>query len=113
MRTVFVGFVIVVIGLLMLCALFMAIKTRKVHIKGLNDAKYIAAMVYVACFCATVHLILTATLKSYVNTFPAVLMGFSMISATTILGLVFIPKESSVACGPSEYNIMVHTVLLS
>ena len=76
----------------------MAIKTRKVHIKGLNDAKYIAAIVYVSCSSAVVHLILNTTLRSYVNTFPAVLMGLSMIFAITILGLVFIPKVRSSVC---------------
>ena len=76
----------------MVIALLMAIKTRKVHIKGLNDAKYIIAIVYVSSIGSMAHIILNFTLRSRVDTFPAALTGSFMLLITVVLCLVFIPK---------------------
>ena len=70
----------------------MAIKTRKVHIKGLNDAKYITAIVYVTSLGSIIHIVFTFTLKTRVDTFPAALTGCFMLVITVTLGLVFVPK---------------------
>ena len=70
----------------------MAIKTRKVHIKGLNDAKYIIAIVYVSSIGSIIHIILNFTLRTRVDTFPAALTGSFMLLMTVTLGLVFVPK---------------------
>ena len=72
----------------------MAFKTRKIHIKGLNDAKYIAAIVYASTLAKIAIIIITSTLRSHVNTYPAVLNAVYILLETIILTLVFIPKVS-------------------
>ena len=91
-RTLFSGLVVGVIGLFLLCALFMAFKTRKVQIKGLNDAKYITAIVYIASLVEVISIIIIVSLRSHVNIFPASLSGVFMIVATFVLIIVFLPK---------------------
>ena len=67
----------------------------KVKIKGLNDAKYIAAATSVTSIVLTVILLTTYTLKSFVNAFPALICIGLFIGTTSILGLVFVPKVRS------------------
>ena len=62
--------------------------------KGLNDSKYIAAIIYVTSICLVVVFISFATLDGMVNTLAAIYsLGF-WCAATTILLLVFVPKVS-------------------
>ena len=64
----------------------------KVKIKGLNDAKYIAAATSVTSIVLTVILLTTYILESYVNVFPALICTGLFIGTTSILGLIFVPK---------------------
>ena len=91
-RNLFCGIIIGVLGLFLTCALFMAFKTRKVKIKGLNDAKYITAIVYFSTLNEVLVVIVIATLRSHVNLFPVALTGIFMIVATFALVAVFLPK---------------------
>ena len=91
-RIIFSGVIFGFVCILMACALFMAIKTRKVHIKELNDAKYITAIVYVTSLGSMIHIVCTFTLRTRVDTFPAALTGIFMLLITVVLGLVFVPK---------------------
>ncbi len=90
-RTVTLTILYGTIAVLQVCALFMAVKTRKVQIKGLNDAKYIAAIVYLASLGSLIQLIGIFTLRNRVNTFPAVVVTSAML-VMIMQGLVFIPK---------------------
>ena len=81
-------------GLLTIFALFLAFRTRKIKIKGLDDSKYIAASIYVTSIVLAVIVVSTYTLRDYVNTYPAV-VGIGLLLGTTfILGLVFVPRVS-------------------
>ena len=92
LRTVTTAIIYGTIAILQICALFMAVKTRKVQIKGLNDAKHIAAIVYLASLVSLIQLIATFTLRNRVNTYPVV-VATSVVLVTMIMqGLVFIPK---------------------
>ena len=91
-RNLFSGIIIGVIGLSLVCALFMAFKTRKVHIKGLNDAKYITAIVYFSTLSEVLVAIAFAALRTYVNIFPVVVTGIFMITATFTLVAIFLPQ---------------------
>ena len=77
---------------LQIIALVLAFSIRKVKVKGLNDAKYIAAAVYVTSIVLAVILISTYTLTEFVNGFVAVVCTGNFIGTTFILGLVFVPK---------------------
>ena len=81
-------------GLLTIFALFLAFRTRKIKIKGLDDSKYIAASIYVTSIVLAVIVVSTYTLRDYVNAYPAV-VGIGLLLGTTfILGLVFVPRVS-------------------
>ncbi|XP_064388319.1 gamma-aminobutyric acid type B receptor subunit 1-like isoform X2 [Halichondria panicea] len=93
LRTITISIIFGIIAILLCCALFMAVKTRKVQIKGLNDAKYIAAIVYISSFQFLIHIIVTFTLGNKVDTFPAVLTMFVLLGTMALQGLLFIPKK--------------------
>lgn len=77
---------------LQICALYLAFRTRKVKVKGLNDAKYVATMVYVVTLVVIVTLVSTFALTEYVNVYAIVYCVGLAISGSLILGLTFIPK---------------------
>ena len=78
--------------ILQVIALVLAFSTRKVKVKGIDDAKYVAAAIYVTSIVLTVIIVATYTLKEFVNAFPALFCTGFVIGTTVILGLVFIPK---------------------
>lgn len=73
--------------------MFLAFRTRKVKMKGLDDSKFIIAATY-----ATNIFTITGTAGSlsayggFFNVFIALLGGNLFISTTTVLSLIFIPK---------------------
>ena len=73
-------------------ALYFAFQTRKVKVKGLNDAKYIAVMVYVVTIVLVTTLVSNIALTDYVNIHTVVYCVGLAISGSVILGLTFIPK---------------------
>ena len=77
---------------LQIIALVLAFSIRKVKVKGLNDAKYIAAAVYVTSIVLAVIMISNYTLTEFVNGFVAVVCTGNFIGTSFILGLVFVPK---------------------
>ena len=64
----------------------------KVKIKGLNDAKYIAAATSATSIVLAVIIFTTYTLRNFVNVFSALICTGLFIGTTSILGLVFVPK---------------------
>ena len=79
-------------ALLQIVAILFAFSTRKVKVKGLDDAKYIVTAVYVTSIVTAVIIVATYTLYDYSNALSAVLCSGIFIGATIILLLVFIPK---------------------
>ena len=67
-------------------------------IKGLDDAKYIATMVYVVTLVIIVVLVTTFALTDYVNIYVVVYSIGLTICACLILGLTFIPKVNKLYC---------------
>lgn len=84
----------VYLGILQVFALYLAFQIRKVKVKGLDDAKYTAAVVFINTILV-ILVFATNTIFSvvdYINT-AALMYGTAVwISATTVLGLMFIPK---------------------
>ena len=81
-------------ALLQVIAILFAFSTRKVKVKGLDDAKYIAIAVYITSIVTVVIIVGTYTLYDYRNTFPLVICSGIFVGTTAILMLVFIPKVS-------------------
>ena len=82
-------------GILQAVSLLFAFQIRKVKVKGLNDAKYIAGAVYVTSVILAVIIVSTYSLVDYVNVYPVVFGLGLLVGATAILVLVFVPKASS------------------
>jgi len=79
---------------LQIIALVLAFATRKVTVKGLDDAKYIAAAIYVTSIVLAIIIVSNYTLKGFVNGFATVFCTGFLIGNTSILVLVFVPKVS-------------------
>ena len=79
-------------AILQICALYFAFQTRKVKVKGLNDAKYIAMIVYIVGILVLMNLITTFTLSTYVTVYATIYNTSLWLSSTAVLGLSFIPK---------------------
>ena len=70
----------------------LAFTTRKVKVKGLDDAKYIAAATYVTSIAWSVTIVSTYSLNEFVNGFAALFCTGLFIGTTFILALIFVPK---------------------
>ena len=79
-------------ALLQIVAIFLAFGTRKVTIEGLNDAKYIAGIIYVTSIVLAVLIVSFVTLDVYLNALAAMYSTGFTVLATLIMGFVFIPK---------------------
>ena len=82
-------------GILQLLALLLAFRTRKIKVKGLDDAKSIIAAVYVSTLGLVLLAISTYFLKDeYVNGY-VVVRGVSVVVITSIMvALLFVPIVS-------------------
>lgn len=75
-----------------LIAVILAFKTRKVEIEILNDAKYIALIIYVTSIIVVIMIVCAILLSNFLNADGAVFGGLIYIFITTVLSIVFIPK---------------------
>lgn len=78
-------------ALLQTMALVFAMSIRKVHIKGLNDAVYVIAAIYVTSIVTAVIVVSTYTLTEFIDVYATVFCLCFFVGTTVILGLVFIP----------------------
>ena len=72
-----------------------AFSIRKVKIKGLNDTKYIVAIVYVTSLTTALIILSVYIVQARINSFAALFSTGIFIGASTTIGLVFVPKVSS------------------
>ena len=91
-RNIFLGVLYGYKMVLQIIALVLAFSIRKVKVKGLNDATYIAAAVYVTSIVLAVIIISDYSLSEFVNVHAAVDCTGDFIGTTVVLGLVFVPK---------------------
>ena len=81
--------------MLQFIALVLALLTRKVKVKGLDDAKYIAAMVYVIFVAIVVLAVCYFTIRDrLMNTYIVLFSTVIATTSTCILALVFVPTVS-------------------
>ena len=75
-------------------ALICAFSIRKIKIKGLDDAKYIAFSVYITSLVTAIVIVITYTLDDYINFYASIFCAGFFIGTTLILGLVMVPPVS-------------------
>ena len=90
-RDVFLGVLYGYKMLLQIIALVLAFSIRKVKVKGLDDAKYIGATIYVTSIVLAVIIVATYSLRDIINGFAALFSTGFIIGTTVILVLVFLP----------------------
>ena len=109
-------------ALLHAATVVMALKTRKVRVKGLDDYREIVLATYVSSFVLVIILVFTYTVADQINLFT-VLTSFSLfVGATVIMVLVFVPKVTISSCccfvaccscvADDEKDVVVVVVLL-
>ncbi len=94
LQDIFLGVLYGYKALLQVIALILTFTTRKVKVKGLNDAIYIAAAIYVTSLLWAVVIVSTYSLGEYLNVFTVVFCLGLFVGTSVILALVFIPKVS-------------------
>ena len=77
-------------------ALVLAIRTRKVKIKGLNDSKEIMAIIYMVSIVDVELILVTILLGDYNNIRIIFFSGGIIFGTTMTLALVFVPKVTRI-----------------
>ena len=93
-RNIFLGVLYGYKMVLQAIALLLAFSIRRVKVKGLNDAKYVAAAVYVTSVVLAVLIVASFSLRSFINAFASLFSVGLLVGTTVILMLVFIPLVS-------------------
>ena len=91
-RDIFLGILYGYKALLQIIAMIFAFSIRKVKVKGLNDTKFIVAIVYVTSIATATIIVAAYTLNTRINGYAALFSSAIVIGTTTTLGLVFVPK---------------------
>lgn len=95
----------VYLGFLQLIGLILALRTRKVKVKVLNDAKYIITLVYVSSIVLVIIAIVRFTLESMMHVSEVFYSGGLLLATTVFLSLTFVPKMISLYRDPQGENI--------
>ena len=74
--------------------ILLAFQTRKVKIKGLNDSKVVAIIIYISSIVLVALALVTFALRTYVNIGTGVFVAGIFTLTTIFLALIFIPKAS-------------------
>ena len=96
-------------ALFQIIAILLAFGTRKVKVQGLDDAKYIAGIIYATSIVLSVIIVSFVTLADYLNALAALYSIGYLTAASVITGLVFIPRVTQ--CYTSYPNQCVYSPL--
>ena len=91
-QSAWLGVIYAYLALLQVIGIVLAIQTRKVKIKLLNDSKYIAVQIYSSSIALFLLVLFTFTLESFPNIGEGIVSGGLLVGSTIFLGLVFVPK---------------------
>ncbi len=80
--------------ILKIVALYLCFKVRKVKIKGLNESKYVSAIVYFSSIFVLINSILPLTIFKYFTVFQTLSGTIDLLNVTGILTVSFVPKVS-------------------
>jgi gamma-aminobutyric acid type B receptor len=80
------------LALVQVAAIVLAIQTRRVKVKLLNDSKYIVALIYISGVVLLLLIVVTFILGVLINVNEILVSGAFLVSTTAFLSLTFIPK---------------------
>ena len=72
--------------------MLLAFHTRRVKIKGLNDSKFVATIIYISSIVLVALALVTFALRAYINIGTGVFVAGILTLMTIFLTLNFIPK---------------------
>ena len=96
--------------MLQVVGIVFAFETRKVKIKVLNDAKYVAIIIYVCSIVVVIYGLSELALSSYLHTSAVLNNTIIIVASSVFLALNFIPKVglcvslTVVNISPLRYN---------
>ena len=90
--TIWIILILLYILATQLVAVYLAFRTRKVKIKALNDAKYLAFIIYISTVIVTGMIIGSISLRSFLNADAAVFCTGLLLYTTSVLLFLFVPK---------------------
>jgi gamma-aminobutyric acid type B receptor len=93
------------LGFLQFIGVILALRTRKVKIKVLNDAKYIITLVYISSIVLILIAIIRFTVVSMIHVTEVFYSGGLLVATTAFLALTFIPKMISLYRDPQGVEI--------
>ncbi|XP_064391124.1 gamma-aminobutyric acid type B receptor subunit 2-like [Halichondria panicea] len=108
-HTIYLTVTFVYLAILQIIGIVLAIQTRKIKIKLLNDSKYIAAVIYIssiALFFIGSNVIIP---DQFINIEEALFSGSILVGTTFFLALVFIPKMISLYRDPEGDFVLNQT----
>ena len=70
----------------------LAVKSRHVKIKVLNDSKEVVLIVYITTFAAVEAAIMTFVLQNYNNVGESLVTGHLLLATTAVVVITFVPK---------------------
>ncbi len=91
-RIVLLGVIYGYKALLQIVALVLAVTTRKVKVKGLNDSIYVAASIYITSLLWAVVIVSIYSLREFLNINTIVFCVALFVGTTTLMSLLFFPK---------------------
>ena len=91
-QTIYLTLTIVYLAILQIIGIVLAIQTRKVKIKLLNDSKYISAVIYISSIALFFIGSIVLIPDHLINIEEAIFCGSILIATTFFLALIFIPK---------------------
>ena len=83
------------LALLQVIGIVLAVQTRKVKVKVLNDSKHIAALIYISSIVLVTRAVAVFAVSHLLNVAEVIFSGGIIVISTAFLSLVFIPKVQS------------------
>ena len=90
--SIVIGIIFCYLILLQVAAIVLAIQTRRVKIKVLNDSKYIIALIYISSITVLAIAVVQFVLGAVININELIVSGVYFIATTSFLSLTFVPK---------------------
>ena len=106
-------FIFTYLAILQIIGMLLAFQTRKVKFKGLNDSKFVAAIIYISSIVLVALALVTFALRTYINIGTGVFVAGILTLTTIFLALNFVPKvgEFKSMILKSMFWIAFHTSL--
>lgn len=85
-------FIFAYFAVLQILGIMLAFQTRRAKGRGLKDSSFVTANVFVSSIIIVIFILITVSLRPYINTYSGIFTMGTFILTTTFLVLTFVPK---------------------